>query len=465
MKRPSRDALASVLAIALSGLVVLTCTATSPPAPRSVPVASVEAPDPSTLTAASAPASAAIPASASASASATRPTPASDPSVEPVASAAAPGALPLPRFRAAANALLAGRRDDHVRVVWLGDSHTAADLWTNTVRRRLVERLGSGGPGFVHIGWGDNKYRHEGVRVETTLKWQVIPPKYPTMEKVSDGVFGLGGVRLVQVDPDARATVEVRDGGRGDSLTWDLAYREAGEAALALAATVDGADQIVHARDDEAKAGGVRHHRFVSRGSQGKLTVGAKTGVVQLMGVVVEGKTPGLVLDTVGLNGARVGTFLARDEASWVSELARREPNLVVLAFGTNESSDVAPKSERYEAGMRRLLARVKAAASDADCLVITPMDRGGREYAPRLEIISLGMATAARGAGCAVWSATTAMGGPGSMDAWSRESPPRAARDGVHLTARGYASLGNALADVLLRGLDAPHEPLPRLP
>lgn len=443
MKRAARDALVSVVAIAFSGAAVLTCAGTSPPPPRPVPAA---------------PSETAVPSGPVSAASSSAPPAAS--SAPPAASSSAPlppvkpGVLPLPRFYAAANALLEKQRDEHVRVVWLGDSHTAADLWTHAVRRRLVDKLGPGGPGFVHVGWGENKYRHEGVRLETVLKWQVVPAKYPTMEKVSDGVFGLGGVRLAQVDPDARATVDVRDGGRGDELSWDLAYRAADDDPLELALTLGDAEKTRAATEDKAGPGGIRHHRFVTKGNQGKLVVGAKKGKLQLMGAVVEGKTPGLVLDTVGLNGARVGTFLARDEASWVAELARRKPNLVVLAFGTNESSDLEPKPARYEAGMRKLLARIKAAAPETDCLVITPMDRGGHEYKSRIEAISLGMATAAKEAGCAVWSATTAMGGPGSMETWKSESPPRGAPDGVHLTAKGYAFLGEKVAEELLRGI-----------
>lgn len=61
------------------------------------------------------------------------------------------------------------------------------------------------------------------------------------------------------------------------------------------------------------------------------------SGRPQLFGVVVEGDKPGLVLDTVGLNGARLATFLAWEPDAWSAELARRKPELVVIAFGTNE--------------------------------------------------------------------------------------------------------------------------------
>jgi lysophospholipase L1-like esterase len=205
-------------------------------------------------------------------------------------------------------------------------------------------------------------------------------------------------------------------------------------------------------RDDAERApGGLRHKVLRSSGNAGRLDLAVQQGRPQLFGVVVEGNKPGVVLDTVGLNGARATTFLGWDEATWVSELARRKPDLVVLAFGTNESSDPAPTVERYARPIERLVARARAAAPAADCLVILPMDRGGHEFVSRLATISQGMAEAAHKAGCATWSALDAMGGAGSMDAWAHEHPARAGSDGLHLTGRGYMFLGSRLAADLL--------------
>ena len=69
-----------------------------------------------------------------------------------------PEALSLPRFYAALAELEAGKRQDHVRILWLGDSHTHADYLTGAVRRALSERFGAGGPGYLRVGLGS--YRH-----------------------------------------------------------------------------------------------------------------------------------------------------------------------------------------------------------------------------------------------------------------------------------------------------------------
>ena len=57
-------------------------------------------------------------------------------------------------------------------------------------------------------------------------------------------------------------------------------------------------------------------------------------------GAVVESDKPGVVFDTLGLNGARMVTALAWDETSFRAELAHRVPDVVAIAYGTNESQD-----------------------------------------------------------------------------------------------------------------------------
>jgi lysophospholipase L1-like esterase len=355
------------------------------------------------------------------------------------------------RFRKALAALEAKERSDHVRILWLGDSHTAADLWTGEVRRALQRRYGDGGPGFVHAGW--SKYRHEQVQTRVSGRWRTEPGDYARMKPYDDGLLGLGGVRHVPREPGATATLEARKG--EGPFIWEVAYRLPPGAALQVTPGEEESETMLPG----GREGEILHRRFTTRHTH-RLSLRAVQGKPQVMGVTVEASKPGVVLDTIGLNGARVGTFLAWDEEGWVKEVKLRRPDLVVLAFGTNESSDVKPEAERYEEATRQLLKRVRRGAPESDCLVITPIDRAGAEYGARLAVIGQGMRAAATEAGCAVWDAQKAMGGAGGMERWAAESPARGGADGVHLTARGYQSLGESLARELLTLGGLPSEP-----
>ncbi len=112
------------------------------------------------------------------------------------------------------------QHDDDVRVLWFGDSHTAADYMTDRVRRGLQERFGSGGPGFVRIGLAN--YRHAGLKVSRDGAWRIEPHPPARRSRQDDGVFGLGGLRAVG-EASARARLE---------LTGSERRGDAGEGAL-----------------------------------------------------------------------------------------------------------------------------------------------------------------------------------------------------------------------------------------
>src|SRR5690349_2624164 len=126
---------ATVVLTALSALSVVTCAA----ATRTPIVGSASTPPPIREPSPPPPRPAPTPA---------QPAPAG---TEPPATTApvAPQGSTLARFQAALRD--APQRSEPVRVLWLGDSHTAADFWPDAVRKPLQAAFGSGGPGFVYL--------------------------------------------------------------------------------------------------------------------------------------------------------------------------------------------------------------------------------------------------------------------------------------------------------------------------
>jgi lysophospholipase L1-like esterase len=182
-----------------------------------------------------------------------------------------------------------------------------------------------------------------------------------------------------------------------------------------------------------------------------------------LFGVVVESAAGGVVVDTLGINGARVSTALAWDERAWIAELAARSPALVVIAYGTNEAAS-SLSAERWVKQLGELRERVRRAAPEADCLLLGPTDMAdsdGRSL-PRVDELDRAAERAAPELGCGYFSLFHAMGGEGTIARWAKQSPPLATPDRVHLTSRGYEKLGAELATRLLEAYErfAPAEP-----
>src|SRR5690606_5417564 len=113
-------------------------------------------------------------------------------------------------------------------------------------------------------------------------------------------------------------------------------------------------------------------HRFEVRVS--------RAGPVRIFGVAAERNEPGVVVDTPGINGARARYHLLWDQEIFAEHVRRRDPDLVVLAYGTNESGDTDEPIERYEDDLRRVLTNMREMAPRASCLLVGPSDRPLRD-------------------------------------------------------------------------------------
>jgi lysophospholipase L1-like esterase len=189
----------------------------------------------------------------------------------------------------------------------------------------------------------------------------------------------------------------------------------------------------------------------------------AGDGEIRIFGMTLDRAQPGVVVDAVGINGAVIFTPLRWSESHFVEQLRHRAPDLVVLAYGTNESLDTTLTDADYERAITSLLGRIGRATPAAGCLLLGPTDRATRAgtsdvwfSAPRVAELVEVERRVARTAGCAFYDQLEAMGGLGSMVAWAAEPDPRGGRDRVHFTRSGYALLGRLFADDLLRAYDA---------
>jgi lysophospholipase L1-like esterase len=361
-------------------------------------------------------------------------------------STSAPGPARLERLHGALREL-AQKRSNPVRVLFLGDSHAAADFWPDAIRQSLQEKYGRGGPGFIHLGLG--VYRHAGVKVTRNGKWKVQPRQPSLWMRQEDGVFGLGGMRTTAEASDSSVTIELAKDAVSAQARWDLAFRLPTDKAR-LRITVNGTEaKLVDTKTNGV--GALLHVEWQTKPGA-SVVIDQLAGDPELFGVIIESTEPGAVVDTLGVNGARIGTPLAWEPGAWIEEAQRRKPSLFVLQYGTNEAGDqVAPF--RYAAEFEAMVQRVRKAAPLADCLIIGPTDRAGPDWTtlPRVIEIEAVERQSADRLGCAYFSALEAMGGEGSLKRWAAETPPRATPDRVHLTPRGYGDIGTATAAFVL--------------
>jgi lysophospholipase L1-like esterase len=371
-----------------------------------------------------------------------------------------PAVGPLAHFFEALGQVQKGTRPNHVRVLWLGDSHTNADFLSGTVRAALRERFGDGGPGFVRIG--TKPYRHDGVRLGREGAWNVDPDPPARRSLQDDGVFGLSGTRAVPgADASFSLQVIARDADGEAPARFELSYSLPAGAAFSL--ELAGKKQRVDAKTPADVTPWGIAHLTLSAPLNSQLRLAPERGAPRFFGVIVEqsGK-PGVVLDTLGIDGARLETPLAWSEAAFVDEVARRAPDLLVVAFGTNEAFD-GVKVGRYARHLAEVVQRLRRGASQASCLVLGPTDAPlGDGSVPRVAEVSAVLQSASAQLGCSYLSLQQLMGGEGSFARGMRAKERLAQPDRLHLTPKGYQELGRALGQRLLDAYSAGRVDLP---
>jgi lysophospholipase L1-like esterase len=154
-----------------------------------------------------------------------------------------------------------------------------------------------------------------------------------------------------------------------------------------------------------------------------------------------------ILYDVLGINGARAVRLLSWNEQSFMSSVSQRNPDLIILAYGTNEVTDNNWNIQSYQRMFVSIMRRFRRAAPNASILIYGPPDRavrgaGGWQSAAKMTALLEAQRRAAIEMGAAFWSSYAAMGGAGSMNLWVAKGLGQP--DHVHLTARGYLRMGD---------------------
>lgn len=359
----------------------------------------------------------------------------------------------LDRFHAALRRAAAGQ--GKARLLFWGASHTAADVYTGTIRAYLQTMLGDGGAGYVLPAPPWRSYRRFGVVVEgSTANWNVLK----VGANAAEDFYGLAGVAIES--STAGAWGEVRPstqyGWSRNTSSFELWYLEQPRGGR-FDVLIDGqVVQRIVTRNEETRGA---YARFPVPDGQHRLEVRAiGDAPVRIFGVVTERDAPGVVVDALGVNGSRARSHLLWNDALYREHLRRRSPDLVVLAYGTNEAGDDQPIAD-YERQLTEVVRRIRETVPNASCLLVGPSDRPLVQNRttvvdrPRTAQVIEAQWRVALSQGCGFFDTVAFQGGPMSTVTWSELDPPYAGRDLVHFTRRGYVRLGEVLLGALLDG------------
>ena len=378
--------------------------------------------------------------------------------------AVCPGGLCQPEalgsFFEALAATEAGLPDRPVHILQLGDSHTAGDRITGKMRAVLQGRFGDGGRGVLAPGVPHAGYSPMQVEV-TATDWRIEPAPltYPGFEPFP---VGLTNVWTIETGADSR--LAIRPDAPLDAIEIRLCWEEPWGVILS-----DEDETWVLEPERQGwwlSCGGVRP--ATAPGELVTRPVDMDRPLVKLDHIRLTRRRPGVMVSNLGMVGATLADLAARTEEVVIDELAEWRPELIILAYGTNEGFDEGLDPMAYEGLLRGQIERLRLRAPDAALMILGAPDalRNGiadgcsadrlRAPPPSLAVVRDVQGRVAADMGVAFWDWHGRMGGDCSADRLALRTDPYVRGDRVHFTGAGADWIGGILAGDLMAAYDA---------
>lgn len=380
-----------------------------------------------------------------------------------------PGPVPVPGFiDPARNVLESARRevlapfaarwrraDATVRILHLGDSHVHNGFAGDATRRALQAVRGDGGRGLVFPYALARTYSQSDYRSTVEGSWQ----SGNSVRRLAGLPLGVAGVAARTSRTPAAFTLTfprpLPPGRKRVKL-----FLKNSLPGLRLTATAGRQRATWEAGWGAARSLPVAE--FELHDLTGTLRIdiasAAPGGGLEVHGISIEGARPGVIYDSLGVDGA---TLDALNASPYLAEqLAVLQPDLIILDFGSNElinNGNALPAN--HEAVVTQAIRRLRAARPDAVIVLATPQDMNfqGRNVSAARAHADL-MRRIAFEQHCLFWDWYRIAGGPGAMRSWAARG--LANRDQVHLVAKGYQLKGELLARALLETLERDRGP-----
>jgi lysophospholipase L1-like esterase len=364
-----------------------------------------------------------------------------------------------------------------VLMAFFGDSHTAGDSMTSRIRQTFQGRFGDAGRGLVAAGRPPARhYYQRDVKYGASGVWKAAVGGHKDPEP-----YGIAGLRVYGEKKGAQLWVETcADCPAGKSVAqFEILYLAAPEHGLLKYRVDEQPWQQLPTKTTPIESPHPARQVIAVPDGPHKLTLEhAGSGVIDLFGVVLERQKPGVIVDSLGVVGRRLGSLRSWDWSIIGEQLAVRDPRLVVLQYGTNESDDPELDLEAFARYYDETILRIRAAAPTASIVILGPPDVATREQGracdkmkpnpdgtvipecqwktPAIlrEIISVEHAAAVRNH-VVFFDTFAAMGGGDRMDGWFLADPKLAYKDRVHFTDLGYQTWADGLSGALLAEYD----------
>ncbi len=342
---------------------------------------------------------------------------------------------------------------NQINIVHIGGSHIQADIYTHRIRQELQAFypgiLGSRGFFFPCKIAGTNSPLN--LRISYTGIWQSVKNTEPEPAFV----LGLSGFTSELTGSDGSLQVVASY----DSLQHYDFNR------IRLFCNVTSAGKMPEFRPETLVSkvsvnlsGGFVQYNLSGYADTLNLFIHQPDSLsepFQLYGISLENDDPGVIYNSIGVNGAMLKSYLQC--SLFTRQLAALDPDWVIISIGTNEGNTREFDKENYRLEYIRLIDSVRKAAPGAALLLTVPNDSWlfkryiNHNTAEIREVIY----DLARIKGCGVWDFYTIMGGLNSAMYWYNSG--LMSRDHIHFNKPGYYLKGDLFYAAFLNSWNDP--------
>lgn len=275
-----------------------------------------------------------------------------------------------PYFRKLASAR--GRDGNPVHILQIGDSHTAGDAITGAWRDALQARYGTGGRGVLAAGRPYAGYLTRGVTATMSDGWKVAAT-FGSGSASPRPALGLSGFSLTSQRAGARVGLTADQQQAFDRFTiCALTDPDGGSLSVRLGSEVTRINLESNTRRPECRT-------ITSAYPQTMVDIVAEGSPVTITSWGMFHDAGGIVLSNVGVVGSQLVHFARTDDAVLAEELRAYRPDLIVLAFGTNEGFAPRFSPQEFEITLRTQIGRLRRLAGNVPILLLGAPDASSR--------------------------------------------------------------------------------------
>ncbi len=324
-------------------------------------------------------------------------------------------------------------RDTVLNIVQLGDSHTASDTFTAPLRQLIGQDIGNAGIGWIPpmaISGQAHRmvtYQQQGWRLNNS-------------RNETNANFPMGGFIATPTTSGAQLTIKSRQDTGGMSMVRLLV--KPGQSTLTLQ---DANGQTTPLITQGLQASETGWYTFTAQARLPITVYADQADAGSLGGIwISQAQQNGVLISPVGSNGAQQSLW-NRWQPNWMSDLASNAPNMIILAYGTNEafngSIDIQAMRSQLIQGIRQL----RQTNPQATIVILGSPDSVDKRQIGKttcglpasFDAVKAAQQQIAQQEKTLYWDWQQAMGGTCQMQNWQANGD--VARDLVHFTNSGY--------------------------